>query len=173
MEKKENKYPLFKPEDFTLYMGRYKTLALFWELRGQSSEDCKPILTRKDRAIERDGVYYPSLKEEYLKWEDPTEYDFVTNCLGMDWTHWKRLEKNAIVMEVINSAREELALKLQAKGFKVQKELSEGGNYQASKLLLEKGWKGKEALKKEDKQTRKEAGSVEDATFNAFLQRVK
>ena len=169
----EDKYPLFKPEDFTLYKGRYKTIAMFWELRSNFSEDCKPIMTNKDRAIERDGVHYPSLKQEYLAWEDPTEYDFVTNCLGMDWRHWKRLERNSIVMELINDCREELALKLQSRGFKVQKELSDNGSYQASKLLLEKGWKSKDSLKKEDKQTRKEAGSVEDKTFSAFLQRVK
>lgn len=62
-----------------------------------------------------------SLKRLYLEMEDLTELDFANKYLG-GWTHWKRLLSSKEINVHIAQWREELEIKLMAKGLKVIKE---------------------------------------------------
>src|SRR3546814_4809867 len=99
------------------------------------------VYTPKEDDHTYKGVIYPSLKQLYLKEEDPTEYEFANKHLA-NWNHWKRLLANVIIRRYIDEWREELELKMKAKAVREMQALvnSENGNFQAAKYLADKGW---------------------------------
>jgi hypothetical protein len=55
-----------------------------------------------------------SLKADYLRMSDPTEYRFANRCVPGGWTGWTALLNNPENEQVIGQWREELILKLRS-----------------------------------------------------------
>ena len=132
--------------------------ALFWETR---HPEYTPYWTMKDQDHIVDGVTYPSLKERYMSFNDPTEYLFAMDVFG-DWEHWKQIARSYYWKPIIKRWREELEVKMKAEALRSIIEEAEHGKARvsAAKYLIEKGW-----VDKEDKRGRpsKEAVKTEAA----------
>ena len=123
---------------FKTPLGNWLTASLFLE----TEYNTDAIFTLWDDDREFKGKHYISLKKLYLEMEDPTEYDFATTYLG-GWRHWVRFEKNAKLRVAITEWREELILRLRAKGVKAMiSEATMGGRGQATaaRWLSDKGF---------------------------------
>ena len=116
--------------------GKWLTQALFLEM------GYKPqmVFTLEDEDKEYKGKTYPSLKKLYLELDDPTEYEVATQHLG-GWEHWKRLRGNKLIANHLDKWKEELNVKLTAKGVKLAIDIATtGGTFQAAKWLADTGW---------------------------------
>jgi hypothetical protein len=102
------------------------------------------IYTWKDYDHTYNGKVYPSLKRLYLEMEDPVEYEFANTYL-MGWNHWQRLLENKVIRKHIDEWREELEFKLRSKGVRTMLNAANGGNYQASKFFIDRGWDTRKA----------------------------
>lgn len=159
-------------------MGRFKTNSLFLETCVDQAKKPDAVYTLKPYDHEYKGKIYYSLKKIYLEMEDPTEYLFATTYLA-GWNHWKRICNNKAFVEFIEEWREELELKLRAKGFKqVLEAAQEDGNlgYNASKFLVDKGWKegkgrGRPTKAEKEKQRKQDQQLV--GSFEEDLKRLK
>ena len=116
-------------------MGKPLTQSLFLEV-GYSDY---AVYTLKDRDHEYNGKIYPSLKRLYVEFEDPTEYEFANEYL-LGWNQWKRLCENKLIRKEIDTWREELELKLRARGIREAVKAAEAGGFQAAKWLADRGW---------------------------------
>lgn len=123
-------------------MGRPLTQSLFLEV-GYSEF---AIYTLKEFDHEYNGKVYPSLKQLFLKTEDPTEYEFANKYL-IGWQHWKRLNENKLLAKHFEEWREELELRLRSQAVRDMQNLcaSESGNYSAAKFLADRGWEKRAA----------------------------
>lgn len=123
-------------------MGRPLTQSLFLEV-GYSEF---AIYTLKEFDHEYNGKIYPSLKQLFLKTEDPTEYEFANKYL-IGWQHWKRLNENKLLAKHFEEWREELELRLRSQAVRDMQNLcaSESGNYSAAKFLADRGWEKRAA----------------------------
>lgn len=121
--------------------GAYITQALIWELVHNKQY---AQFTLENEVKECHGLALQPIRTLYLEMGDLTEYEFATEYF-VDWRHWQRcLENKKFLMEVMKW-REELALKIQAKGLRSQIDLAvNGGNANASRWLAERGWEPKE-----------------------------
>lgn len=124
---------------FKTEQGNWLTQSLFLE-KGYRLEFA--LFTLEDEDKEFKKKTYISLKKKYLEMEDPTEYEFASKYLG-GWQHWKRICSNIVLLEHVVEWREELTLKLRARG--VQSMIDEatmGGRGQATaaRWLAEKGF---------------------------------
>jgi hypothetical protein len=116
--------------------GRWLTTALFFEYT-QYPENM--MFTTKSMDIVRHGKTLRSLKQLYLSEEDVTEYEFANKYLG-GWAHWQAL-LGSRMLPFIEECREELGLKLRARGMKrIIHEAAEGRGTDAAKFLIDKGW---------------------------------
>lgn len=119
--------------------GRWLTKALFWEERHPSYT---PSFTLKSESIEKDGIIYPSLKQMYLEYADPTEYSFAVEVIG-DWDHWQTICDGYFFKPLIKKWREELEIKLRSQAVKaiINTASTEGAKgTTAAKYVAEKGW---------------------------------
>lgn len=140
--------------EFTNEKGVHFTVALFYDL-GFRPDIAVYVIGDKDK--EYKGKKYPSLKRLYLEMEDPTEYQFATTYLD-GWRHWKKLLSSPQVRKHIDEWREELELKLMAKGLKSvieQATTDEKVSFQAAKFLADKGWIQADNRTKRDKDKKK------------------
>jgi hypothetical protein len=142
-------------------MGRGLRKSLILEL--SYSDPKYATYTLKDDDYEYKGKTYYSLKKIYMSFEDPTEYMFATHCF-FNWKTWKVLAETSIDyqsntnwLDVLAEWREELEVKLRAKGLQgilsdAQPDNPKG--YQARKYLADKGWTEKKVGRptKEEKQ---------------------
>lgn len=119
-------------------MGKPITQSLFLEIGYSDSS----VYTLKDEHYEYKGKFYPSLKALYLEMEDVTEYEFA-NAYLLGWKHWKRLCENKAIRKYIDEWREELELKLRARGIKEAMRAAQEGTFQAAKWLADRGWENK------------------------------
>lgn len=115
--------------------GKPLTQSLFLEV-GYSEQS---IYTLKDEDHMYEGKLYPSLKRLYLEMEDLTEYEFANTYL-LGWRHWKRLCENKLLRKSIDEWREELELKVRARGIREAVKAAEAGGFQAAKWLADRGW---------------------------------
>lgn len=118
--------------------GNPLTQGLFLEI-GYNTEFA--IYTLKEEDHEYNGKLYPSLKQLYLKCEDPTEYDFARMHL-LSWSHWKRLNENKVLRKYFDEWREELEYKLRSQAVRdiISMSASESGGFQAAKWIADRGW---------------------------------
>jgi hypothetical protein len=122
--------------------GVWLTKALFWEER---HPDYTPSFTLKETDREENGVVYPSLKQIYLEYSDPTEYSFAIEVIG-SWEHWQTLCKSFVFRPYIKKWREELEVKLRSEALKAMRETARNEGSKgttAAKYLAEKGWEKK------------------------------
>ena len=117
-------------------MGRALTQSLFLE---PSYDTTFAYYTLDDEDKNYKGKVYYSLKKLYIACDDPIEYEFANTYL-LGWNHWQKMLGNKILLKHIETWREELELKLASEGFKQILDQSEN-NVQATKWLIEKGWK--------------------------------
>lgn len=114
---------------------------IFYEL--DETDRPNAIYTLKDYDSEFEGKLYPSLRRLYVEAEDPTEYNF--SCQYLDgWTHWKKLSSASFFKEYLGEWREELEVRLRAKGLVgIRQVASVPGKeaFQAQKYLAQAGWK--------------------------------
>jgi len=120
--------------------GRYISQGLFLELGYLPTA----YYTLKEYDHTWEGRLYPSLKKRYLELEDVTEYEFATKYLA-GWKHWQKICDNKTVGAHVQEWREELEYKLRSRAAKKMLEQAEGGSYQATKWLLDRGWATKGA----------------------------
>lgn len=115
--------------------------AMFVEFQALSHCEKGPFFTLKECCYNG----YPSLKEIYLNFEDPTEYEFANAVLG-SWDVWEGIaDKSVTCKPVIAKWRRELEIRLRAKGISRISHLSkESSNdnivLSASRFLAEAGW---------------------------------
>lgn len=140
--------------------GTYITQGLFWEVMHNKKY---AQFTLSNEVKEVHGMTLLPIKQLYLDLEDPTEYTFATTYL-VDWRHWQRCLENAKLRSIVEEWREELALRLQAKGIKSQIDLAvNGGNAGAAKWLAEQGWnpkeqkRGRPSKKEVERETKRQA----------------
>lgn len=120
--------------------GRPLTQSLFLEIGYTDFA----LFTLKDEDHVYEGKTFFSLKKLYLEMEDPTEYAFA-NAYLLGWRHWKRLGENKVIRKHIDEWREELELKLRAKGASSIMKAAKDGSFNAAKWLADKGWEMKTA----------------------------
>jgi len=112
------------------------TQSLFLE---ETSDISHCVYTLTDTDKERDGIVYPSLRRLYLEMGDPTEYEFAIKYLW-GWDHWQRILSNTkIYNEYIVKWRDELEVKLRAKGIRSLIELS-SSNFAAARAVSRGEW---------------------------------
>ena len=97
------------------------------------------IYTLKDADYLYKGQFFPSIKRLYLEMEDISEYEFA-NRYFLSWDHWNRLAANKLLIPHVESWRQELSLKLTARGFDLMRKKASEGSLQAIKWLADKGW---------------------------------
>lgn len=117
-------------------MGRALTQSLFLE---HNYDTDFAYYTLDDEDKEYKGKTYPSLKKLYIASDDPIEYEFANTYL-LGWAHWQKICGNKILLRHVEQWREELELKIASEGFRTILDQSEN-NVQATKWLIEKGWK--------------------------------
>jgi hypothetical protein len=123
--------------------GRFLTEALFWET-SRDRVKYPPVFTLKDH--DHEGCR--SMKAEYLRVADPTEYEFALEVLG-SFSHWKTLASLVWFQPHLAEWRDELDLSLRAAGARSAREIlnsktaSEAARLQAAKFLTEKGYNKK------------------------------
>lgn len=128
-------------EKFKGSQGHWLGQTLFLETcKGDTS---KVLYSLKDFDREYKGTKYPSIRKIFVQLEDPTEYLIATEYFG-GWEHWKVL-CNTTLKNVIADWRDELEVRVRAKGLKTIRQLSEEGDRQAAKILLDKGWEKRTA----------------------------
>lgn len=115
--------------------GKPLTQSLFLEI-GYTDQS---MYTLKEEDYMYEGKLFPSLKRLYLEMEDLTEYEFANTYL-LGWKHWKRLCENKLIRKHIDEWREELELKVRARGIKEAVRAAEAGGFQAAKWLADRGW---------------------------------
>lgn len=117
--------------------GRYLIQGLFLEERYDPEQ---AIFTYDGEDKLYKGKQFISMKNRYLEWSDPTEYQFAIYWL-YDWPHWKRLCANKVVSRHIDKWRDELYIKLRSEGINTMVNLAvDKDSYQAAKYLADCGW---------------------------------
>lgn len=123
--------------------GRFLTEALFWET-SRDRLKYPPVFSLKDEGHED----LPSLKAEYLRISDPTEYRFATEVLG-SFSHWKLLQSLSWFQPHLEAWRAELDAKLRAESAHAAREIlgsdsaSDAARLQAAKYLTDRGYERK------------------------------
>lgn len=161
-------------------MGRFRTVSLFWENR-RNEDKYPPIFTTKPYDHTVDGKTYPSLKLIYMEYEHipEFEYDFAMDVFG-SWDQWQQLCNKSIIRNIFKEWREELEIKLRARGVKQMITMSlenDSKGLQAAKYLSDKGWVQSEKKtrgrpsKDEIKRIQKEEAAVRD-TLSEDMERL-
>ena len=120
--------------------GRFRTKSLFFEQITVTARESgyEPVFTLKRK--EHKGL--PSLKELYMSYEDPTEYDFAMGVFN-SWDHWKHLCSVVWFQPFISAWREEVEVRMRSAAIKAINEtaINEGAKgTAAAKYIAEKGW---------------------------------
>ena len=135
--------------------GKWLTLALFWEERHAKYN---PSFTLKGYDLEKDGVIYPSLKNIFMEYADPTEYSFAIEVLG-GWEHWQTMQRSYKLAPIFQTWRDELEIKLRSEALKaMRRSVVEDGSkgVAAAKYLAEKGWEKTRGRPSKDELAREE-----------------
>jgi len=141
-------------------IGNFRTLSLFYETNITENE---AIFTLKDEDYTVNGKTYMSMKQLYLSFDDPTEWEFVQSVLG-NWRHWQKLLGNKRIREYIDQWRMELEIKLRSNAVKQMVKHSKNRDG-AAKWLAEGSWKGKRGRPSKDEVEREkkiQAGIEQD-----------
>jgi len=124
--------------------GRFLTQGLFFErcvFDELFGEEWIPPFTLKEYDHEHKGKKYKSLRQIYLSYEDPTEYQFAIDTLG-SWDHWMKLQDSPWFKPFLESWRAELEVKIRSQGIRNMLVASAGEKgIQAAKWLAEGSWK--------------------------------
>lgn len=165
-------YPSTENRQFRDTGGRWLSQALFYEYARDGYE---PYFTLKGYDSLYKGITFPSLKLIYLSYEHVPgyEYEFAHEVLG-GWEHWKFLYEKSMLRNYIKEWREELDIKIKAKGMRVVMDTAicgEGSSrLQAAKYLADKGYaptRGRPS-KKEKEQLLRQESALDDELKDDF-----
>jgi len=149
-------------------IGNFRTLSLFLETNTTNNP---AMFTLKDDDYTKDGVNYLSLKQIYLSFDDPTEWEFVQYVFG-NWRHWERICKNRILREYIDQWRMEQEIKLRSKGIRSVVGLAKDKE-SAAKWLAEGKWKNTRGRpSKEEMERQKKIDDGLEAELNDHWERL-
>ena len=132
---------MYNGNKFKNESGQHLLKPIFYELDEQGRPNA--LYTLKDFDTEFEGRFYPSLRRLYVESEDPTEYNFSVQYLD-GWVHWKKLSAASFFKDLLVDWREELEVRLRAKGLVgIRQVASVPGKeaFQAQKYLAQAGWK--------------------------------
>lgn len=136
--------------------GRYRTESLFLETIRKGSLDREyywPIFTLRDEPAKlypydwyyprhKDGMV-PSLRQIYLSYSDPAEYEFAMKVFKSD-RHWKILTECEFFKPYLEEWRRTLARKLESEAVMIMRDLAVNGPgpqaLQAAKWLAERAY---------------------------------
>tara|TARA_R110002096_G_scaffold83998_2_gene194304 strand:+ start:349 stop:840 length:492 start_codon:yes stop_codon:yes gene_type:complete len=129
-------------------LNKFKGSKGHWLTKKLFLETCQGDLDRVLYTIREDdktyrGITYPSIQKIFVELEDPTEYFIAKEYFG-SWKHWVILSEGILSTE-IESWRDELEVRLRAKGLEQIIKLSGDGDRNAAKILLDKGWSKRKA----------------------------
>lgn len=124
-------------------LGRWRTTSLFYETNGNDADQALFTLGKKDLMV--DGKTLISIRKRYIESNDPTGYRCAEEYLG-GYSHWKALLRSRI-RDQIAEWEEEQEKRMRSLGFKKIMEANDKGVFQASRFLVEKGWKAKPTSK--------------------------
>lgn len=130
-------------EQFKGDNGHYLTESLFFETN-KNRDHRAPVFTLKP--VEHKGL--PSLKQLYLSYNDPTEYEFAMNVFG-SWQHWELLCSLTWFKPHIEAWRKELIVKLRSRaaqaalGVLVDPQAPAATRMQAARYVGDSGWEEK------------------------------
>lgn len=132
---------MFNGNRFKSAIGQHLLKPIFFEL----DESGRPnaVYSLKDYDCTFEGVFYPSLRKLYVEAEDPTEYNFASQYLD-GWVHWKKLSNASFFLSTLAEWREELEVRLRAKGVAALRQTASVPGkeaFQAQKYLAQAGWK--------------------------------
>ena len=133
--------------------GKWLTKALFIEFKHPKYT---PSWTLKDEDFEKDGVMYPSLKQIFLAYSDPTEYSFATEVIG-SWAHWQMICQSYHLKPWLDKWRDELEVKVRSEAVMAVRNsaINDGSKgVTAAKYMAEKGWDKKRGRPSKDEVTR-------------------
>lgn len=119
--------------------GHWLIKAMFFETSPPEVREKYTSFTLKDQ--EHNG--YPSLKQIYLQFDDPTEYEFAQAVFG-SYAHWKAICAAKWFIPYVEDWRDELEIKLRSRAIKQMADhaTTEKG-FSASRWLAEGSWKEK------------------------------
>ena len=156
--------------------GRFLTQGLFFErcvFDELFGAEWVPPFTLKEYDHEHKGRKYKSLRQIYLSYEDPTEYQFAVDTLG-SWDHWLKLQDSPWFKPYLESWRTELDIKLRSKGVKSLLIAAASGEkgIQAAKWLAEGSWKeqrkaGRPSKAEVEREKKIQAGIKEEVSDDA------
>ena len=116
--------------------GHWLTKKLFLETCGGDLDRVLYTVREEDKTYR--GITYPSIQKIFVELEDPTEYLIAKEYFG-SWKHWIILSEGILKNE-IEAWRDEIEVRLRSKGLQQIRQLSAGGDRNAAKILLDKGW---------------------------------
>lgn len=154
--------------------GGYFTQSLFLEMAYTQTEFAVYSLADYDKCHK--GIVYPSLRRLYLEMEDPTEYLFATTYLW-GWDQWQKMVDNKLLFEHIQKWRDELEVKLRAKGVAAVIAQS-NGNFNAAKWVADGNWEVKrgrpsKAEREKERAVRERAAKEGEEESSRILQLVR
>ncbi len=154
-----------KPTKFKDEKGRWRIRMLFAELMN--------LRVEQERAVFGKG----EAGKIFVELNDPTGYKFATEYLG-GWKHWIALLASPQVGPLIASWQDELDIKLRCLGVENMVKLAKGEKgYQASKFLLDGGWKqkttGRPTKKSIEKETKIQAKLYDEFSTVVDINRKK
>ena len=141
-------------------IGNFRTLSLFYET---NITDLEPLFTLKDDDYTVGEATYMSMKQIYLSFDDPTEWEFVQSVFG-NWRHWQKILGNKRLRSYIDQWRMELEIKLRSQAVRNMVKHSKQRD-SAAKWLAEGTWKGKRGRPSKDEVERErkvQAGIEQD-----------
>jgi hypothetical protein len=120
------------------------------------------VYTLKDEDHTVDNRVFPSLRRLFVESEDLTEYLFAETHLG-GWGHWCKLKECSWFP--YHQWREELEVRVKSKALRnvqdIVRDNKHKDNLQASKFILQDGWKKKERVGRTTKEKiKQEANSL-------------
>lgn len=124
--------------------GKFLTESLFWETN-RDRENNEPLFTLKPA----EHMGYPSLKQLYLSYRDPTEYTFAMEVFG-SWQHWEHLVSLSWFAPHAEEWRGELATLLRSEaaraalGVLSDPEAPAANKMQAARYITDRGWEEKQ-----------------------------
>lgn len=143
----------------------YLTMMLFVET---STDLSRAMYSLTDRDKEKDGMTFISLRRLYLEMEDPSEYEFANKYLW-GWDHWQKIVANRDLYDEIRKWREELEVKLRARGIRSVIEQA-GKNFNAAKWVADGHWnvkRGRPSKEEIERERRVRERAVADAQTDA------
>lgn len=166
--------------------GRLRTSSLFLESFDYQDLDpsvYQPLWTLGDgpRVLDPNHVFYdrvysdntfPSLRQLYLEWADPVEFNFAEAVFGSDKT-WKVLCRAPWFQPYLEEYRQALDQKIRSENVKriqVIAALGDKNSLAAAKWLAEQGYRPKEAKGRPSKQDKAHALALEQVQDKMLLE---